>query len=131
MTTDVNDAAGRIAARIQRFIDTARERFERNIHPTEGDRAWFERNRRSKNSWPRRYRVRETIPSDHWLFKIGEKSPKGFITIISRDPPITMALVQAAEETFGPVVDSDEYARMRWDNLQKEHEQSGDKSVPV
>jgi hypothetical protein len=117
-----------IYARILRFVDTARERFERNIMRTEDDRAWFERNKKSQNGCPRHYRVRDTIPSDHWLFEIGEQSPKNFITIISRSPP-TIVIVQVGEDIFGTVINSDEYARMRWEHLEKEYQRRSADSV--
>jgi hypothetical protein len=116
-----------IWAKIIRFVDTATERFRRNIHPTEGDRVWFDRNNKSNNGRPRRYRVRDSIASDHWVFKIGGHSPKGSITVISRSPP-TMAVLSAREDVFGYVINSDEYAMMR---LQYEIDQPDVRSVPA
>ncbi len=97
--------------------------------PTESDRVWFERNRKSKNGWQRLYRVRDSASSDHWVSQIGEHSPKGFITIITRNAPIMVAVLAVNEDLFGPVINSDEYARLRLDHLTKELEESNPKSV--
>jgi hypothetical protein len=120
-----------IWAKIMRFVDAATERSQRNIMPTENDRVWFERNKKSKNGWPRQYRVRESVASDHWVLKVGEHSPIGFITIITRNPPIAMAVVSAGEDMFGPVTNSDEYARMRLEHLTKELDEADAKRVSV
>ena len=120
-----------IFAKIVRFMDIVTERFERNIMPTENDRVWFERNKRTNiNGWLRLYRVRESIATDHFVFQVLGASPKGSITIISRSPP-TIAVLKAKEDVFGPVVNSDQYATMRLQHLAKEIDEfNAESAVP-
>jgi hypothetical protein len=103
-------------AAVDAFLDRFQERRARRIPPTDDDRLWFERNRRSRNGWPRLYRVRPTKTGDHWIFAVGGHSPQGFISIIRRDE-CWVAVLSADEQRFGPVVDSDEYANLRMDAL--------------
>ena len=91
---------------IERWLEANAARFERHIPPTESDRDWFVRNRKSHNGWPRLYRVRDSIKSDHYVFDLCGVSPAGCLTII-RGEQYWRAIVSAAEDRFGPVVDSD------------------------
>jgi hypothetical protein len=103
-------------AAVAAFLDRFQERRARRIPPTDDDRRWFERNKRSRNGWPRLYRVRPAESGDHWVFAVGGHSPQGFISIIRRDE-YRVAVVGIDEQRFGPVVNSDEYATMRMDAL--------------
>jgi hypothetical protein len=98
-------------AAVDAFLDRFQERRARSIPPTDDDRLWFERNKRSRNGWPRRYRVRPAKTGDHWIFAVGEHSPRGFISIIRRDE-YWVAVLSADEQR-----DSDEYANLRMDAL--------------
>jgi hypothetical protein len=98
------------------FLDRFQERRTRRIPPTDDDRLWFERNKRSRNGSPRRYRVRPAKTGDHWIFAVCGHSPQGFISIIRRDE-YRVAVVGLDEQRLGPVVDGDEYATMRMDAL--------------
>jgi hypothetical protein len=68
-------------AAVDAFLDRFQERRARRIPPTDDDRLWFERNKRSRNGWPRRYRVRPAKTGDHWVFAVGGHSPQGFIAL--------------------------------------------------
>ena len=103
-------------AAVDAFLDRFQEQRARRIPPTDDDRRWFERNKRSRNGWPRRYCVGPARTSDHWIFSVGGHSPQGFISIIRRDE-YWVAVLAADEQRFGPVVDSDEYANLRMDAL--------------
>ncbi len=104
-------------AALERFRDARRERFARGIYPTEADRAFFDRNdtARHRGASHRSFHVRPTVKSDHWVFEVGGMAPDGFITIVGRGCQ-TVVVAEDAER-FGPWVNSDEYAALRWDAL--------------
>jgi hypothetical protein len=102
---------------VARWLDINAARFHAHIPPTDDDAKWFQRNKRSRNGWPRLYRVRPALMSDHWLFDFKLAKPAGFITIV-RNYEFWRAVMASRESEFGPVVDSDEYARLRLDHMQ-------------
>ena len=110
MSVDYNQVA--------RWLDVAAERFRAGIPPTDDDAKWFRRNRRSRNGWPRMYRVRPSVAADHWGFALGYAKPDGFITIVRRDE-WWRAIMAINESEFGPVVDCDQYAGMRLQHMQE------------
>lgn len=97
---------------VARWLDVSAQRFRASIPPTDDDAAWFKRNKRSRDGWPRTYRVRASIASDHWLFTLGLAKPEGYITII-RSGEWWRAIVAIDADKFGAIVNSDEYARLR------------------
>jgi hypothetical protein len=99
-------------SKVSRWVDMNAARFRAHVPPTDNDAEWFRRNRRSRDGWPRTYRVRASVASDHWIFELGFAKPSGFLTIV-RNYEFWRAIVAIDADTLGPVVDSDEYARMR------------------
>jgi hypothetical protein len=97
---------------VARWIAVAEDRFQARIPPTDDDQKWFQRNKRSRNGWARLYRVRPALASDHWLFDFKLAKPEGYITIV-RNYEFWRAVIAIETEKFGPIVNSDEYARMR------------------
>lgn len=102
---------------IKRWREREATRYEARIPPTDSDAKWFQRNRRSRNGWPRRYRVRPAVKSDHWRFEFGYDSPASFLTIVC-NYQFWRAIVAVDEATFGPMVDCDEYAQLRINRLE-------------
>jgi hypothetical protein len=103
-------------AEIARWNEMRDARTAARIPPTDHDHKWFQKNRKSKDGWPRQFHVRPAIKSDHWAFLFGYVKPDGFITII-RNYEFRYAVVAADEANFGPMVDSDAYANMRLAHL--------------
>jgi hypothetical protein len=97
---------------VARWLDVSAQRFCAGIPPTDDDATWFKHNRRSNNGWPRLYRVRAAVASDHWIFTFRLAKPDNFITII-RGGVWWRAIVAVNADKFGAIVDSDEYARLR------------------
>jgi hypothetical protein len=103
-------------AQVFHWLAVNEERFQARVAPTNDDQKWFQRNKRSRDGWPRLYRVRPALMSDHWVFDLGLVKPTGFLTII-RGGEWWRAIVASGESEFGPVVDSDDYARMRLQHM--------------
>ena len=99
----------------ERLVALQAERLERRIPPTEDDRVWFSQNQKSKNGRPRRYRVRQSVVSDHPLFQIGGVDPSNFLTIVCGGEWWFVA-VPKEENVFGPFVNDDNYASFRIDD---------------
>jgi hypothetical protein len=106
-------------SQIAHWLAVAEERYAAKIPTNESDRSWFERNRRSKNGWPRKFHVRPTVADDHWAFYFGYAKPAGFLTIVAGDA-WWRAIVAINEDKFGPPVDDDKYAGWRLDALVRE-----------
>jgi hypothetical protein len=105
--------------KIAAWLETNESRFKQNIPPTEDDRRWFERHRTTPKRWARHFRVRDSIVSDHFVFEIFGASTEGFTTVIQNHRYFRF-VISAAPDKFGPVVDSDTYAKMRILELSKE-----------
>jgi hypothetical protein len=99
-------------AKVSQWLDVNAARFQARVPPTDDDQKWFHRNRKSKNGWPRLYRVRKSVASDHWIFDLGLVAPDGCITIV-RNHEFWRAIVSVDADKFGPPVDTDEYCRLR------------------
>lgn len=97
-----------------RLSDIQEARYRRGVPPTEDDCQWFQRNRKSRDGWPRRYRVRPSVVTDHPAFGAGMVEHANYITIIVRSDWSRLVIAKA-EDKFGPVVNADEYAVLRID----------------
>jgi hypothetical protein len=103
------------AANIARWLENDEQQFRAGVPLSEDDRQWF--------AWQpqRAYRVRPTRAADLWIFQFGHAEPTGHLTIIRRD--WWRAIVARDIAGFGPVTDSDAYAMMRIEALERAAEQ--------
>lgn len=100
----------------EEFEKLTQERRTRQIYPTEQDRKFFQGH--SKPGSLRQYHVRQATEFDTFELLIGLNKSLNFITVVSRATFYHWTLPLDVGR-FGPVVNSDSYARFVLGDLER------------